>query len=52
MNMRPRLASPGSGGEIWSLVTLLRTLPNMSDEEYQDAVKYYEAAGKGGVHHH
>ena len=40
-----------SGDEIWSMVAFLRTLPNMSDDEYQADVEYYEAAGKGGIHH-
>ena len=39
------------GDEIWSMVAFLRTLPNISDDEYQAAVEYYEAAGKGGMSH-
>ena len=51
MSGMPAWESSHSGDEIWSLVAFLRTLPNMSDDEYQVAVEYYEAAGKGGMHH-
>ncbi len=51
MSGMPAWEPSHSGDEIWSMVAFLRTLPNMSDDEYQAAVEYYEAAGKGGMHH-
>lgn len=51
MSGMPAWEPSHSGDEIWSLVAFLRTLPNISDEEYQAAVEYYEAAGKGGMGH-
>ena len=51
MSGMPAWEPSHSGDEIWSMVAFLRTLPNMSDDEYQGAVEYYEAAGKGGMHH-
>ena len=52
MSGMPAWEPSHSGEEIWSMVAFLKTLPNMSDEEYQGAVKYYEAAGKSAVMHH
>ncbi len=51
MSGMPAWEPSHSGDEIWSIVAFLRTLPDMSDDEYQAAVQYYEAAGKGGMHH-
>lgn len=51
MSGMPAWEPSHSGDEIWSMVAFLRTLPNMSDDEYQAAVEYYEAAGKGGMRH-
>lgn len=48
MSGMPAWEPSHSGDEIWSLVAFLRTLPGMSDEEYQAAVQFYEAAGKSG----
>ena len=52
MSGMPAWEPSHSGDEIWSIVAFLRTLPNMSDDEYQGAVEYYEAAGKCGEMHH
>ena len=52
MSGMPAWEPSHSGDEIWSMVAFLRTLPNISDDEYQAAVEYYEAAGKGEMHHH
>lgn len=52
MSGMPAWESSHSGDEIWALVAFLRTLPNVSDDEYQAAVKFYEDSGKGvGMHH-
>ena len=51
MSGMPAWEPSHSGDEIWSIVAFLRTLPEMSDDEYQAAVEYYEAGGKGGMHH-
>ena len=51
MSGMPAWEPSHSGDEIWSMVAFLRTLPDMSDDEYQAAVEYYEAPGKGGMHH-
>lgn len=52
MSGMPAWEPSHSGDEIWSMVAFLRTLPDISDDEYQAAVKYYEAAGKGGEMRH
>ncbi len=51
MSGMPAWEQSHSGDEIWSLVAFLRTLPNISDDEYQAAVEYYETSGKGGMSH-
>lgn len=52
MSGMPAWEPSHSGEEIWSMVAFMKTLPSMSDEEYQGAVKYYEAAGKNAEMHH
>ena len=50
MSGMPAWEASHSGEEIWALVAFLRTLPNVSDEEYQAAVKFYEEGGVS-MHH-
>lgn len=45
MSGMPAWESTHSGDEIWALVAFLRTLPNVSDDEYRAAVKFYEEGG-------
>lgn len=52
MSGMPAWEPSHSGEEIWSMVAFLKTLPTMTDDEYQGAVKFYEAAGKGAETHH
>ena len=50
MSGMPAWEASHSGDEIWALVAFLRTLPDVSDDEYQAAVKFYEERGTS-LHH-
>jgi len=51
MSGMPAWEPSHSGDEIWAMVAFLRALPNISDDEYQAAVEYYETTGKGEMRH-
>lgn len=50
MSGMPAWEPSHSGEQIWELVAFLRTLPDIPDDEYQAAVKFYETGGVG-LHH-
>lgn len=52
MSGMPAWEQSHSGDEIWGLVAFLKVLPTMSADEYQAAVEFSAAAGKGeGMRH-
>lgn len=50
MTGMPAWEASHSGDEIWALVAFIKTLPDVSDEEYRAAVKFYEEGGVS-MHH-
>jgi mono/diheme cytochrome c family protein len=52
MSGMPAWEPTHSGDEIWGVVAFLKVLPTMSADEYQAAVAYSMAAGKGDEMRH
>jgi len=52
MSGMPAWEPTHGGDEIWGLVAFLKVLPTMSADEYQAAVEYSMAAGKGDEMRH